>query len=580
MRRALLFATLSISISALVRAQCTNYQITITAGTWPAEIDWELVDAGGAVVASGLAPTVQVVCLPAGCYSMYMYDIFGDGWNGATFTVLQLPGLTTVASGTLTNGFFGTQQVSLGGGCGGGPCDFYTLTITAGLFPNEISWNLIGGVTVIATGFAPTSVSICIDTGCYVMQMFDLFGDGWNGATWTLYNSLGGLVQSGTLATGSIGQAIIPLGVPLSDCGSVGPVTASDCPDAVNICTNYAWAIDPNGIGALNEIPLLGSTGNPDFWAGDAILSPWGSDNWGCLRANELNSTWMIINISGSGSLEFTFGGLGTQAGFYDWIMYPYSSTTCANVMANLVPPIRCNWNGVAFGGTGLAATVPPGGDPTNYEPPLNVLAGEQYLICFSNWSSVTTVVPLEFGGTATVSCDPVVLPMELVAFSGEARSTDVVLQWTTASESNSSHFTIERSNDLSTWSPEGQLAAAGNCQDLRHYVFVDPAPMPGDNFYRLLLVDNDGSVEISSIARVAWWPQGSLVHPNPNYGTFWVRNAGAQVRVVDMRGREVAYQILSVSDAEQCIRVTDPGLYAVLVRDGEIQRRQRLLIE
>jgi hypothetical protein len=175
---------------------------------------------------------------------------------------------------------------------------------------------------------------------------------------------LGGVVQGGTLSTGTIGQAVIPLGVPAGSCGSVGPITASDCPDAVNICTNYSWAIDPNGIGAMNEIPPLGSLGNPDLWLGDAVPSAWGSDNWGCLRNNELNSTWMIVNISGSGSLEFTFGGLGTQAGFYDWIMYPYSSVTCAAVMANTVPPIRCNWNAVSFGGTGLASTVPPGGDP------------------------------------------------------------------------------------------------------------------------------------------------------------------------------------------------------------------------
>lgn len=70
--------------------------------------------------------------------------------------------------------------------------------------------------------------------------------------------------------------------------------------------------------------------GNPDLLQGDFINSSWGSDNWGCLRSNELNSTWMIVNISGSGSLEFTFGGLGSQAGFYDWMIYPYNASTTA----------------------------------------------------------------------------------------------------------------------------------------------------------------------------------------------------------------------------------------------------------
>jgi hypothetical protein len=154
----------SFAFRPVVRAQCTNYTITVTAGTFPIEIDWELVDAGGNVVASGLAPAFQTVCLPDGCYTMYMYDTFGDGWNGATFTIRVQPANTIVASGTLASGFFGSQQVSLGNGCGGGPCDWYTLTVTAGSFPTEINWNLVSGVTVVQTGFAPSSIAVCLDT--------------------------------------------------------------------------------------------------------------------------------------------------------------------------------------------------------------------------------------------------------------------------------------------------------------------------------------------------------------------------------------------------------------------------------
>src|SRR5262245_21437266 len=112
-------------------AQCINYQVVVTSGTFPLEIDWELMDAGGTTWASGGAPTTQPTCLTAGCYTMYMFDSFGDGWNGATWTVVQLPGMSTVATGSLSNGVFGTVQVNIGGGCGG-PCSNYTLGITAG----------------------------------------------------------------------------------------------------------------------------------------------------------------------------------------------------------------------------------------------------------------------------------------------------------------------------------------------------------------------------------------------------------------------------------------------------------------
>ena len=200
----------------------------------------------------------------------------------------------------------------------------------------------------------------------------------------------------------------------------------------MNICTNISFSIDPNGIGTMNEIPSLGSVGNPLLYWGDGTLSPWGSDNEGCLQNNELNSTWMVVNIAQGGLLEFTFGGLGTQAGFYDWIMYPYSAGTCSDIPANAQAPVTCNWNWVSFGGTGLASTVPGGGDPGNYEPPLAVQTGEQYLICFSNWSSVSTVVPLQFGGTAVVSCEPVVLPIELLSFEAMTITDGVELNWVT----------------------------------------------------------------------------------------------------------------------------------------------------
>ena len=56
-----------------------------------------------------------------------------------------------------------------------------------------------------------------------------------------------------------------------------------------------------------------------------------------------------------------------------------------------------------------MASVIPPGGNPGNFVPPLSVQTGQQYLICFTNWSGTqNVVVPMQFGGTASVSCFPV----------------------------------------------------------------------------------------------------------------------------------------------------------------------------
>jgi len=198
-------------------------------------------------------------------------------------------------------------------------------------------------------------------------------------------------------------------------CPSCPPISASDCPDAVDVCTNLDFQIQPDGFGLVMEIPPLGSLGNP------SNNNPGGSGNWGCLRTGppgvpENNSTWMMITIDNPGFLEFTMGGNGTQSpNFYDWIMYPWSPTACADIPANLVAPVRCNWNGVNFGGTGLAGTVPAGGHFSNYEPPLPVNCGDKFLLVFSNYSSAITNVPMEFYGTATVTCTPEELTISVI---------------------------------------------------------------------------------------------------------------------------------------------------------------------
>ncbi|MBU0765495.1 MAG: SprB repeat-containing protein, partial [Bacteroidetes bacterium] len=237
-----------------------------------------------------------------------------------------------------------------------------------------------------------TNYSITVNTGDQ-LQMSYTAGSYEDENTWNLYNAGGAWIDGG----GPYPSSGFPVTY-TADCGASGPSTAGDCSDAINVCTDLGFQIDANGFGSINEIPALGSYGNPDN------NNPGGSGNWGCLRIGESNSTWMIVNIGSDGNLQFNFGG-SSQAGYYDWIMYPYNENSCTDIPNNLVAPVRCNWNAVSYGGTGCATTVPIGGDPGNFEPALPVLCGEQYIICFSNYSSAITNVPLSFFGTASVSC-------------------------------------------------------------------------------------------------------------------------------------------------------------------------------
>lgn len=187
-------------------------------------------------------------------------------------------------------------------------------------------------------------------------------------------------------------------------------VTATQCYQAVNVCSNAGFAISPNGSGTM---PAAGTFGNPNV-----VTPPLGAPGGlGCLLVGALNSTWMIINIQTSGTLEFSFGAgsVNPQAGCYDWSMWPYGGgVNCAQITGGSVAPVRCNWNSPCNGGTGIANNLPPGSHATNFPPGLAVTCGQQFIICFSNYSSANTIVNLNFFGSAQVSCNPIPNPLLL----------------------------------------------------------------------------------------------------------------------------------------------------------------------
>jgi gliding motility-associated-like protein len=57
------------------------------------------------------------------------------------------------------------------------------------------------------------------------------------------------------------------------------------------------------------------------------------------------------------------------------------------------------------------AGNMPAGGDASDFENGLNVSPGDQFMICMSNFSSSSTSVPLDFYGTAGVTCGSVTNP-------------------------------------------------------------------------------------------------------------------------------------------------------------------------
>ena len=107
-------------------------------------------------------------------------------------------------------------------------------------------------------------------------------------------------------------------------------------------------------------------------------------------------------------------------------------------------------------------------------------------------------------------------LPVVIDAFSAEAINELVQLKWQTASESNTSKFIVQRSADAKNFADINTVSAIGNSAN--SYRFVDPHPLNGINYYRLMIVDNIGSSTYSKTvdANLSIKNIHFLIYPNP----------------------------------------------------------------
>ena len=150
---------------------------------------------------------------------------------------------------------------------------------------------------------------------------------------------------------------------------------------------------------------------------------------------------------------------------------------------------------------------------------------------------------PMSIGSTERST----LLPIELTSFTATCDGRSSLVEWATASERNNDYFSLERSDDAINFTEIARIAGAGNSIEPLSYSYTDYGVRGGDNYYRLVQVDYDGSRTASEII-VANCVEASgdpevLAYPNPFSGdlTVELENFGdrpASIEVYDVLGR------------------------------------------
>lgn len=178
-------------------------------------------------------------------------------------------------------------------------------------------------------------------------------------------------------------------------------------------------------------------------------------------------------------------------------------------------------------------------------------------------------------------------LPVELTKITARVVRGNVHLSWSTASETNNSHFNIERSLDGREFAEIGRVAGAGTVREKQEYTFIDENPLPGANYYRLRQMDYDGRFSFSAVRRVMnGRPETAfLLFPSPATDYLQVQRSepgdtDATWEIFDTGGRLLGSGVFPAESTEVPVFVGDfqAGTYFMRLVSGQNARTERFV--
>lgn len=156
-------------------------------------------------------------------------------------------------------------------------------------------------------------------------------------------------------------------------------------------------------------------------------------------------------------------------------------------------------------------------------------------------------------------------LPSKLLYFQGQLSGSAISLNWEVEHQDLINYFIIEKKQG-NNWVEIANISA-----DPSRYKYstLDATPSLGNNFYRLRVIDNDGSHYYSPIRKI-WNGQGFadfVIYPNPSSGKVFVRGEllnGEPIKLLDISGKMIWQQVIRSSTAELMLPPLPPGVYLV----------------
>jgi hypothetical protein len=191
-------------------------------------------------------------------------------------------------------------------------------------------------------------------------------------------------------------------------------------------------------------------------------------------------------------------------------------------------------------------------------------------------------------------SCYGVILPVELLDFDGACEMTHTHLWWSTASEHNNDHFTIDRAGNDGVFYPLATVNGKLNTTQKTEYSFADYYAEPGVNYYRLSQTDVDGkdrilktiSVENNCLTGngldISCWYDGQ--NNSVEIGYLFEHRQILDAQIVNMMGQVVESTQLVLDPHERTAEIKlsetfSNGMYFLRLSNNSIQYSEKFMI-
>jgi Secretion system C-terminal sorting domain len=327
------------------------------------------------------------------------------------------------------------------------------------------------------------------------------------------------------------------------------PVYPTPPPAPQNIVqAEYFLNTDP-GIGNGTAISITAAVDINNLVTGinTSALTP-GTTNLLYLRTRNNEGSWSITNIA-----TFTVDIVNDPA--YPPAPPAPGNITYAEYFFDTDPGF----------GNGNAIAITPGVNISNLVIAANTSAlapgtHRLFVRSFDDWS-ITSVQSFNILSA---------LPLRFLSFTAAGSNNDVLLNWDTDNEINTSHFDVEFSTDGSRFTKIAEVKAM-NTVGTHQYRFVHVSPAGLALYYRIKQVDLDGKFDYSSIARVNRSLNNSItLTPNPaqNFAMlmFGKPSAKTNLRMVNTNGQVVLQQQINEGTRQHTIDISKlpAGVYIV----------------